>query len=69
MRDAGPSMMTRAAPRATGALLLCVALFAFSGTFGVLAAGAKESGSWSGAGSGVRSRSASRRSPIRPRAG
>jgi cytochrome b subunit of formate dehydrogenase len=43
-------MTTRTAARATGALLLCVALFLFSGTFGVLASDAKQSGSWSGGG-------------------
>jgi MFS family permease len=50
MRDAGHAMTTRPALRATGALLACVALFAFSVAFGVLADDAKQSGSWSGGG-------------------
>jgi MFS family permease len=43
-------MRTRPAARATGALLLCLALFAFSSAFGVLASDARQSGSWSGGG-------------------
>jgi two-component system, NarL family, sensor kinase len=42
--------VTRHAAGATLVLVLCVALFAFSGTFGVLANDAKQSGSWSGGG-------------------
>jgi hypothetical protein len=42
--------VTRPAARATAILVLCVALFAFSATFGVLANDAKQSGSWSGGG-------------------
>jgi hypothetical protein len=43
-------VVTRPGARATFVLALCVALFAFSGTFGVLANDAKQSGSWSGGG-------------------
>ncbi|HEY7258082.1 MAG TPA: hypothetical protein VH459_03390 [Gaiellales bacterium] len=42
--------MRRGAAGATAFLGLCVALFVFSGTFGILASDAKQSGSWSGGG-------------------
>ena len=42
--------MSRHAGGATAVLALCVALFAVSAAFGVLAADAKQSGSWSGGG-------------------